>query len=181
MAKKFAPPQWLKDALADYRSLRAAGDVPAAEMPELLTDRIDDRHSKGDPFPRDIWREYVVKLDRDTAKTSAAKADEAAALEAAAGFLQPDLFPADALIKLGLPPVLDLGSFGKRVDAPDATRADVEKWKNELERKKNSWDESLTRQIDAAYRLLDLMGADDSRTVRDVIADPDDGFGQIAL
>lgn len=182
MPRKFAVPQWFKDQHARYRGQRAAGDVPASEVPELLADDIQSRHETGDPFGRDIWRDYIIRYDKAASNSAAANADEAAALELASGFLQPDLFPAEVLAKLGLPPVLDLGGFGKTIDAPDATRADIEKYRAELERKRKSWDDSLSERIAAAERILELLPEDGSRTLRDIITDPDEyGFGQVAL
>jgi hypothetical protein len=182
MAKKLAPPQWLKDALAARRAMRAAGDASASEMREHLADDIQARHDAGDPFGRAVWLDWIDRLDRDVSKAQHDKADEAMAFELAAGYLQPDLFPAEVLAELGLPAELDLGGFGKRVTTPDARHADVEKYLGELKRKRKSWDESLDERIEAAERALAILPEDNSRTLREVVTDPEDyGFGSAAL
>lgn len=181
MPRKFAVPQWFKDQHARYRGQRAAGDIPPTEMPELLTDDIQSRHENGDPFGRDIWRDFATRYDRNVSNSAADAAAEAAALELASGFLQAEMFPAEVLASLGLPPELDLGGYGKKIATPNATYADAAKWKEELERKLKSWGKSLGDDIAAADHLLEILPEDNSRTLRDVIADPDDGFGQAAL
>jgi hypothetical protein len=182
MGKKPGAPQWLKDALASYRVMRATGDLSPSEMRELLADDIQSRHEAGDPMGRAIWIEFIDRCDRDASKAQHDRADDAMALEFASGFLQPDLFPAEVLADLGLPPELDLGGFGKRVTTPDARYADVEKYLAELKRKRKSWDESLDERIDAAERTLALLPDDNSRTLREVVTDPEDyGYGAAAL
>jgi hypothetical protein len=182
MGKKLGAPQWLKDALASYRAMRAAGDLPPSEVRELLADDIDRRHKDGDPFPRAVWLDWLDRFDRDVSRAQHDQADEAMALELASGFLQPDLFPAEVLAELGLPPELDLGGYGKRVMTPEARHADVEKYLTELKRKRKSWDESLDDRIVAAERALAILPQDNSRTLREVVADPEDyGFGAAAL
>lgn len=181
MAKKLAAPQWLKDAHASYRGQRAVGDLSPSEMRELLADDIEQRHKSGDPFGRAVWIEFIDKLDRDVRNAQNDKADEAMALELASGFLQPDLFPAEVLAELGLPVVLDLGGFGKSVMAPDARYADMQKYLNELRRKRKSWDESLDERIAAAERALAILPDDNSMTLREVVTDPEDyGFASVA-
>jgi hypothetical protein len=181
MGKKLGAPQWLKDALASYRAMRAVGDLSPSEMREHLADDIQARHETGDPFGRAVWVEFIDRLDRDVSNKQHENADEAMALELASGFIQPDLFPAEALAELGLPPELDLGGYGKRVVTPDARYADVEKYLAELRRKRKSWDESLDERIEAAERTLAILPSDNSRTLREVIADPEEyGHGSAA-
>lgn len=183
MSKKLGTPQWLKDALASYRAMRATGDLSPSEMRELLADDIQARHEAGDPLGRAIWVEFIDKYDRDVSRAQHDRADDAMALELASGFLQPDLFPAEVLAELGLPPELDLGGYGKRIMTPDARHDDVAKYLAELKRKRKSWDESLDERIEAAERTLALLPDDNSRTLREVVANPDDdyGFGAAAL
>jgi len=181
MAKKLAAPQWLKDEHASLRAQRAAGDVTSSEMRELLADDIQSRHEAGDPFGRAVWLDFIERLDRDVSNTQRDNADEAMALELASGYLQPDLFPAEVLAELGLPAELDLGGYGKHVLTADARHTDVEKYLAELRRKRKSWDESLDERIEAAERTLTILPPDDSKTLREVIADPGDfGYGDAA-
>lgn len=181
MAKKLTAPQWLKDALASYRGQRVAGDLSPSEMRELLADDIQGRHEAGDPFGRAVWIEFIDKLERDVTKAQHDKADEAMALELASGYLQPDLFPAEVLAELGLPAVLDLGGYGKTIMTPDARYADMEKYLSELRRKRKSWDESLDERIAAAEQALTILPDDNSMTLREVVAEPEDyGFGLVA-
>jgi phospholipase/lecithinase/hemolysin len=72
--------------------------------------------------------------------------------------------------------------MGKKIDTPlwfkEAVAADMQKYRGELERKKNSWDTSLERQITAADRALEILPADNSKTLRQVITDPEEyGYG----
>lgn len=179
MGKKLGAPQWLKDAFASYRAMRATGDLSPSEMRELLADDIQGRHEAGDPFGRAVWIEFIDRYERDVSNTQRDKADEAMALELASGFLQADLFPAEVLAELGLPADLDLGGYGKSVPTPDARHSDVQKYIDEQGRKKKSWDETRDRNIEAAGRLLAMLPDDDSRTLREVISDPED-FGYTA-
>lgn len=182
MGKKLSAPQWLKDAFASYRAMRATGDLSPSEMRELLADDIQGRHEAGDPFARAVWIEFIDRYERDASNAQRDKADEAMALELATGFLQADLFPAEVLAELGVPADLDLGGFGKSVPTPDARHSDVQKYIDEQRRKKETWDKTRDRNIEAATRLLAMLPADDSRTLREVVADPDDyGFGAAAL
>lgn len=177
MGKKLTPPQWFKDAAASYRARRATGDMSPSEMRELLADDIQTQHEAGDPLGRTIWIDFVDRHDRDISKAHSDRADEMAALEGAFGFLQPSLIPEEVLESLGLPPVLDLGGYGKSVTAPEARHTDMQKYRDELERKRESWDKSLNERIDAADRALAILPEDDSKTLREIIADPGDDYG----
>lgn len=182
MGKKLSVPQWLKDARASYRAMRATGDLSPSEMRELLADDIQGRHEAGDPFGRAVWIEFIDRYDRDVSSMQRDKADELADLERASGYLQADLFPAEVLAELGVPADLDLGGFGKTVPTPDARHSDVQKYIDEQQRKKETWDKTRDRNIEAAARLLAMLPADDSRTLREVISDPEDyGFTAGAL
>lgn len=176
MAKKwpFDVPQWFKEAHADLRAQRAAGDVPPSEFLEHGADEIDKHHAAGDPLGRAVWIWFFTLFDADVRKKQGDAADELEYLERAQGIIQQDLFPKEILAELGLPADLDLGGFGKTVPTPDARHSDVQKYIDEQERKKRTWDETRDRNMEAAARLLAMLPADDSRTLREVIADPED-------
>jgi len=176
MAKKwpFGIPQWFRDTHADLRAQRAAGDVPRSEFAEHAADEIEKRHSAGDPLLRTILIWFVGLYDADTRKKQDDAADELRALEEASGYIKQDLFPAEVLINLGLPDDLDLGGYGKKIATPDARHSDAEKWRNELVRKQKSWDISLAKDMEAADRLLTMLPGDDSKTLRQVVSDPEE-------
>lgn len=178
MGKKLTAPMWFKESIASYRAMRAKGDLSVSEMYELLADDIQTHHDSGEPFGRAIWIDYVTAHDARTTKAHADEAAEQAAFAAASGFLQSELFSKDVLDSLGLPAELDLGGFGKTIATPDARHADVRRYKDELERKKKSWDDSLDGRIRAAEKALEILPEDNSRTLRQVVTDPEEyGFG----
>lgn len=174
MGKRLQPPQWFKDAAARERARRAKGDVSASEMYELLADGIQTRHQAGDMFGRSLWIKFIASYDESLTNARAAAAAEEAAFAEATGYLQDELYPQELLERLGLPLVLDLGGYGKTIVAIDARHSDLQAYLAELERKKKSWDTSLQDRIAAATKALELLPADNSKTLRQVIADPDE-------
>jgi hypothetical protein len=172
--KKSDTPQWFKEASASYRAMRAKGDLSSSEMYELLADDIQDRHEGGDPFGRSLWIGFITGQESGAARAQAEAAAEVQALALASGYLQQDLFPREVLDRLGLPAALDLGGYGKSIATPDACHTDMQKYRAELERKRNSWDKSLDDRIEAADRALEILPEDDSRTLRQVISDPEE-------
>jgi hypothetical protein len=178
MGKKSDAPSWFKEACASYRAMRGKGDLAASEMFELLADDIQTRHEAGDPFGRSLWVGFIIGYEGNLTKSQADAAAEEWALIQATGHLQTELFPREVLDKLGLPPVLDLGGFGKKLLAADACHGDMLKYRQELERKQKSWDTSLEKQIIAADRALEILPADNSKTLRQIVRDPGEhGYG----
>ena len=176
--KKLDSPMWFKEAFASYRVMRARGDLSTSEMYELLADDIQGRQEAGEPFGRFLWIDFITSYDGAASKAQIAAADEERALAEATGYLQEALYSKEILEKLGLPSTLDLGEWGKKISTLDADYAHMERALKELLRKKDSWDESLEKKIRATERALAILPADNSRTLRQVIADPDEyGYG----
>lgn len=173
MGKKLNAPGWFKESFARYRAQRAKGDLPVSEMYELLADDIQGRHEAGDVFGRALWIKFVTGYDEDVRKTQASAADEERALAEATGLLQSELFPREVLDELGLAPEVDLG-WGKKVATPDLDWAGFEKAISEVERREKSWEKSLGEEKAALKRGQALVPADNSKTLRQVIADPEE-------
>ncbi len=165
--------QWFKDGFALYRGMRSSGDLSASDMRQLLADDIQTRLEAGDSLGRAIWIDFIDKYDRDLSKTQT----DARALEEASGYLQPDLFPQEVLDNLGLPPFVDLG-FNKKVMTPDLDWDGFERAIKEATRKEESWEKSLGEQKQALKRAQALVPRDNSKTLRQVISDPEEyGYG----
>src|SRR6266704_439476 len=88
-----------------------------------------------------------------------------------------ELFPQEVLEKLGLPSQVDLG-WEKKAQTADLDWDGFEKAISEVERKEKSWEKSLSEQKEALKRGQALVPRDNSKTLRQVISDPEEyGYG----
>jgi hypothetical protein len=163
-------PPWYREMMAGLRAERSAGDVSPSEFLELAADEIQKRHDAGDPFGRSLWISDAAAYDRAVRKEQVATAEEIRALEDAAGYLKPSLFPDDVLIKLGLEQELELG-FGRTVKTLDATHDERLKAVAELERKLGNANLGIHKRIDH-LKHADELARD--KTLREIIADPEE-------
>ena len=157
--------------------MRAKGDLSVSEMYELLADDIQNRHQAGEPFGRLVWINFITGYDDGVRKSQTEAAADEQAFAEATGYMQTELYSKEVLEKLGLPLEVDLG-WDKKVTTLDLDHDGFEKAIGEVERKEKSWEKSLAEQKEALRRRQALVPADNSRTLRQVISDPEEyGYG----
>lgn len=170
MAKKLPDrPQWFKDMMGRLRGERKMRVFPPEEFLEHACDEAD-AHPE---YPRVLARADIASYDHAMSKTQQGQVDDDMAIAEAKKYIRQSLFPNEVLAKLGLDPKLDLG-WDRKVSTVDATPEDRQRAIAELERKKQSWSDSIDREIAAIRRLDEMAGGG---TLREMVDDTPDEYG----
>ena len=172
MAKKNpldGKPQWFKDMMGRLRGERKMRILPPEEFLEHACDEAE-AHPE---YLRALARTDIAARDRAMNNAQQDQLDDDMAIAEARKYIKQSLFPDEVLAKLGLDPKLDLG-WDRAVSTVDATPEEREKAIAELERKKESWIQSIDKDIAAIKRLDEMAG---SGTLRDMVDDAPDEYG----